>query len=310
MRSTVKKLLLLLPLSLLFIMTSNPYGHAAADKFCSLGDRPAKGYCVEGMRYRTHENFAEAAHYFGLASSQEPNNTTYLSLLAWSYFKLAQYDKASAVFEQIEKLDPSLLDAYTGPGWIHFKTAEFDPAIQNFEEALEVHPESSEVFAGLGWCYFRKNDIPVAKKYLNIALHKGLKNPNGTEPEAQRALGYLYFSQNNFKEALKHFKIAVRHSPNWNDARVKWGDCLFSMGKYSDSITVYNYALRREKTAEIYDKLGWAFLYAQPGKFSSPKKNLERARVMFRQALVLNPGYKSSQSGLEAVQKKMSGAAH
>jgi tetratricopeptide (TPR) repeat protein len=279
-------------------------------QFSSVGDRRGQGYSSNGLKYMANENFEEAAYYFQLAAHRDPQNTMYMSLLAWSYFKLAEYEKALAIFQRIKELDPTMLDAYTGPGWIHFKTAHYDQAIQDFSEALSIKPESSEAFAGLGWCHFRKNAIAVAKTYLTIALRKGMKNVAGTEPEAHRALGYLYFSQANFPEALKHFKLAIRHMPNWNDARTKWGDCLFALGKYDESITVYKHALQHEKTAEIYDKLGWAFFYTKPWKFiGTQKKNIEHARSMFNYALAIDPNYKNSQAGLEAVQNKMNGAS-
>lgn len=308
--SSIKRLKPLVLLSFLLFMIFIPSGYAAAESpqppFWSLGDRRAHAYSSEGIRFMSQERFADAAHYFQMALSRQPQNTSYLTLLAWSYFKLNQYDKALEVFKKIKELDPFILDGYTGPGWIHFKTAQYDQAVQYFQEALMVDQESSDAFAGLGWCYIRKNEARTAKASLETALQKGLKNSSGTEPEAHRALGYLYFGQNNFKEALKHFKIAVHHMPSWRDARIKWGDCLFSLGKHKKSIKVYKYALRHEKTAEIYDKIGWAFFYAKPAKFfGSPKKNLEQARSMFTRALAIDSSYANSQAGLEAVKNKM-----
>ncbi len=269
-----------------------------------IGDRRAKSYSSQGMGAMSKDDFAQAVQYFQLAVQREPENTSYLTLLAWSYFKANQFDDALATFEQIKGLDPAIIDTYTGPGWVSFKSGKFDEAIKHFEEALTVNKESSDAFSGLGWAYFRKNELSLAKVYLDIALSKGMKNYSGTEPEAHRALGYMYFSQGNFRKAMNHFKIAVHHMPGWNDARVKWGDCLFALGKYPESITLYRYALRHEQTAEIYDKLGWAFFHAEPMKLiGSRQKNLERAAAMFNRALALDEQYADSKAGLEAINK-------
>lgn len=309
---SIKKLTPLIFLSLLLIIISTQSGYAAAESsqqsFLSLGDRRAHAYSSEGIRSMSRSHFADAVHYFQLAVSRDPQNTSYLTLLGWSYFKLNQYDRALDVFKKIRELNPIAVDGYTGPGWIHFKTGQYDQAIQYFEEALMIDRESSDAFAGLGWCSIRKNEARTAMVYLETALQKGLKNATGTEPEAHRALGYLYFGQNNFKEALQHFKIALHDMPGWNDARLKWGDCLFALGKHAPSLTVYKYALRHEKTAEIYDKIGWALFYAKPAKFfGSPKKKLKQARSMFEHALALDSNYQNSEAGLKAVQDKLNG---
>jgi tetratricopeptide (TPR) repeat protein len=106
------------------------------EQFSSVGDRRGKGYSSQGVRYMSDGNFEEAAYYFQLASNRDPKNTEHLSLLAWSYFKLNQYDKALELFTKIKELNPKVFDAYTGPGWIYFKTGQYDQAVGNFEAAI------------------------------------------------------------------------------------------------------------------------------------------------------------------------------
>ncbi len=275
-------------------------------EFSSIGDRRGQSYSSLGNSYLALGDFDRAIEYFQKALERDPNKVDYLVLLGWAYFKSERYDEAIQTFKRVEEINPRVVDAYTGRGWIYFKKQEFEEAVKFFYSALEVNPQSSDAYAGLGWCFFRKDKTLLAEQYLQIALRKGLKNPEHTEPEAHRALGYLYFSQGDFKKALKHFKIAVRHRPGWNDARTKWADCLFALGKYADASSVYKHALRYEKSAELYDKLGWSYFYSDSkGFLKSPKSRLRKALEMFTEATIINADYKSSQEGIAAVEKKM-----
>ncbi len=281
--------------------------------FTSTGDRRGKGYASEGSYYLSVNNHEKAIEYFEKAVRQNPLSSEALTLLGWAYFGKGDYESASKTFGDLVLVDPKVVDAYTGRGWANFKKSDWAQAINYFEQALSIDSNSSDAYAGLGWCYFRKGEVEIAEKYLQRALVKGMRYQRGvhvkTEPEAHRALGYLNFSRQDFGKALKEFRMATRLKPQWNDARIKWADCLFSLKRYQEAIGIYKQALKYERNAEIYDKIGWSYLYwdndkTAKGKNKTSRRRMKAARVMFNKALALTPSYKSSLTGLEQVDQK------
>ena len=267
-----------------------------------------KDYASLGVRYLAKNDFTKAVECFNKALAEDLENTSYLTMLGWSYFKTGNYDAAIFTFERLENVDPMILDAYTGRGWSYFEKFRFDQAIMYFEQAMEVQRQAVDPFAGMGWCSFRKGNFEKAEKYFYRALQKGIKYrpevPINTSFEAYRGLGYLSFSKNNFKTALKHFKAAINFFPAGNDARIKWGDCLYALGDYKDAIVVYRHSLKYGKAAEIYDKLGWCYLRLSEREnlpFKVRLRYYSTARRMLNKALALSPNYASSLSGLSKV---------
>lgn len=279
--------------------------------FCGCTTLKAKNYSSLGSYYSSENDFNKAIEYLNKALELDPENTGYVAMLGWAYFKHGNYDEAISVFERLSNMDASVIDAYTGIGWSNFKKSDYDTALIYFEKAIDIDPNSSDAFAGMGWCNFKKGNSEEAERYLNIALIKGMRykrdNPKSkTEPEAHRALGYLNFSKNDFLTALRHFKIAARFMPEWNDARLKWGDSLFSLGRYKEAAGVYRHSLKYNKSIEIYDKIGWSYFYLGDKSESNLVKvrSYDAAKDAFNKALAIDPLYANSLSGLAELDKK------
>lgn len=268
-----------------------------------------KNYSSKGAYYFGEKDYTKAIEYLEKAQEQDPNNAGDVTMLGWAYFLRGDYDQAISTFERLAEIDPKAVDAYTGKGWSNFKKLNCDQAIVHFNEALEIDPDSADAYGGLGWSNAKKGDTVAAEEYFNIALRKGMKydkdNPaKKADPEAHRGLGYLNFGRGDYKAALSHFKIATRLKPDWSDARIKWGDCLFTLEKYKSAIVVYKHALKYGRTAQIYDKIGWSYSrLAEKAKPSSSVRGTryKAAREMFDKALAIYPNYPSSLSGLAEI---------
>lgn len=241
-----------------------------------------------GSKMEAKESASLADHYFAAgdykqsishlkkALSKDPNETDYLTSLGWSYFKLGDYDQAIAAFTKAAEIDPDLLEGHTGRGWSEFKKLNFDAAIAHFNDAVALNTGSPDPYDGLGWTHAKKGNTDAAEGYFNTAIHKALSYnkavPAKTDPEAHRGLGYIYFNKGEFKKALPHFVIATQLSPDWNDARTKWGDCLFELKKYKEAVPIYRYASRHAKTVELDEKIKLAELGGSPAPSEVPNK--------------------------------------
>ncbi|GEM_PF-3359460 len=268
-------------------------------------------YAALGGYHSSKNDFNQAVHYYEKAVNEEPNQKSHLSLLGWAYFKQGYYDAAIATFERLAQIDPKGLDGYTGRGWSNFKKGDYDAAIGYFGQAIEIDPKAADPYNGIGWASFNKGDLDKAEKYFNVALRKGMKYQKGVktkiDPEAHRGLGYLNFSKGDFKTAIEHLKMATLSRPDWNDARTKWGECLFSMGRYADALCLYRHCLKRAQNADIYDKIGWSY-FQLAEKTETPffkDRAYHTAKEMFNKALAINSEYATSVSGLSEVEKKI-----
>lgn len=281
---------------------------------CSKAAIRSQNSSALGAHYFAENNYAKSAEYFEKALGDNPDRKDSLTMLGWAYFKQGNYDASLAIFEKLAALDPKALDAYTGRGWSSFKKGNYDQAISFFEEAIKIDANSSDPYDGIGWCSSNKGDTAKAEEYFNIALRKGMKFHKGlkskTDPEAHRGLGYLYFGKGDFNTALRHFKMASLLMPNtsdWNDVRVKWGDCLLSLQKYGDAVGVYKHCLKAKRSAEIYDKMGWGYFQLAESTAIPALKNhrYNAALKMFNKALGINPQFESSLSGAAKAQAKI-----
>lgn len=272
---------------------------AAAVSFCGCAALKGQNYSAIGRYHFSKNEFKQAIDYYKRAIDVDSERPDYLTMLGWAYFKLGYYDNAIVVFNRLSEIEPALLDAYIGRGWCNFKKLNYPAAIDYFKQAYEMDSDNAEIFSGMGWCCFKSGDYAAAEMYFNAALVKALKYKTAvslkTEPEAERGLGYLNFNKGDFKTALKHFKIAVTLMPEWNDARLKWGDCLFALGKYGEAKGLYGQALKYGKTAEIYDKIGWSYFYG---------KKFKAAQTAFNNALAIDPAYAGSLTGLSEIERK------
>lgn len=271
--------------------------------FCGCNSLVAKNEAALASYYSSKGEHAKALEYFEKSLEKSPNNEAVLIQAGWAYFNLNQYDQAIATFEKLAEAHPKVVDAYTGRGWIYFKQLDYDQAMQYFAQALDVDKNSADAYAGLGWASFRKGEIENAERFFENSLRKGARYQEPgtikTEPEAHRGLGYLNFGRENYEKAALHFKIACLWRPDWNDARLKWGDSLFQLKKYKEAMKQYKRALRYAKTAEIYDKAAWSCVYlAEECHEGFAKKKYEaQAQDMFDKALTLDPEYQSALAG-------------
>lgn len=244
----------------------------------------------------------------------------------WCNFKKSDFDKAIAYFEEARLIAPSSSEPYAGLGWCNFKKGEIALARKHLNEALRKAMQSKGIISEISedktlWnAMIKLLSMPIGVIKGNVKsllvpvylipdmasdIESEKLNSSKTDPEAHRALGYLNFSEGNYKTALKHFKIAVQLMPGWNDARIKWGDCLFSLEKYNDAAVVYRYALEHGQNAEIYDKIGWSYYNLAALNTAQEYKMYEKAYGMFQEALAIDPNYANSLSGLSQVEKKV-----
>lgn len=253
----------------------------------------------------------------------------------WSYFKKLNYDRAVDHFEEAIDVDPDAADPYDGIGWCSFNRGDLEKAEKYFNIALRKGMECRKVAVnepdtktsrdllkffkmpkgkGTSGLIYRPVEAlagAVPKVYVAIILREGVEHRKvtlaKTDPEAHRGLGYVNYSKGNYEKALVHCKTAALLVPAWNDARVKWGDCLFALKKHGKAAKVYKRALEYARTAEIYDKIGWSYLY-EGDKSRYPmfrSQHYKRARRMFKKALAVYPEYASSLTGLSTLETKV-----
>jgi len=116
--------------------------------------------------------------------------------------KAGRYEEAVKEYEEVIRLDPSLVEAHANLGLGYHMLGQYKRAVEQFEKALQVSPMllGANLFVGIDYL---KLGLPAkALPVLNRALRRDPSNL-----EAQRALAACYTAQESYREAAQQFRM-------------------------------------------------------------------------------------------------------
>ncbi|MDD5194370.1 MAG: tetratricopeptide repeat protein [Candidatus Omnitrophica bacterium] len=162
---------------------------------------------------------------------------------AVSYIANKQYDQASEELNKVLELDPQLAQAHQIFGYLHMASGKYEEAVESYKKALTIDPQYTEAYVGLADVYTALDRPDEA--LLNYQKAMDIK-PESIE--ALRGVGFAYNALGKYTEAIAAFKKVLALEPNY---------------------------------AQAYAGLGFA--YAFSGQYEEAKRNLLKAKVMFKQ---------------------------
>jgi ankyrin repeat protein len=115
--------------------------------------------------------------------------------------KQADYDKASAKFEQMTKAHPDSLFAWSNLGASRFQRMRYTDARDAFEHAVKLKPDDAFAVFNLGMTYYRLDAFDKALATLKTAIQLVPNDAN-----AHYFLGVTYASLRQQKEADAEFQ--------------------------------------------------------------------------------------------------------
>lgn len=173
--------------------------HAVAEKLArqaldELGPRPNL-YELLASIYMAQDEWELALQTLRKGEVLEPDSALISFQIGWAFENLEQGQQAEAYYSRALRLDPSLVEAYTGLGWLYYERGQYDVALVLFEKASELQPEDPEAADHVGWA------------------HLMLKQP---------------------AQALEHFRRALEQEPYSEFYRTHLAAALFHLGRFED----------------------------------------------------------------------------
>ena len=188
-------------------------------------------------------------------------------LKANQYFKQGDYENARALYKEIIKINPYLIQVWNNLGTTYIKLNNFEGAIEILEKALKFEPEDESVWRNLGIAYFYKTEydkaIEIFKKCLNYT-------PNNEILWCNMGVAYAYLGNQRLAiDAYKHaldlndsYKIACKNlcllymkmgvDYDYNSIKINsdvaWfflSKALMRSGLFEDALDACNRALRK-----------------------------------------------------------------
>jgi len=190
--------------------------------------------------YRLH-NFENAKFgYEDFASTNEYQNLKEGKLvnynLAYTYFKLKEYDKAAEYFKRFIQTnpDPKLLkDSYLRLGDSYFASKKYWPAMEAYNKAIEMHGPDADYAhfqKAISYGFVGKNNQKIDD--LNLFLQNFPDSK--LVPDALYQLGSTYLVVNNEPKALETFEKLLQKYPDSKFTPVvllKQGLIFYNQGK-------------------------------------------------------------------------------
>ncbi len=178
-----------------------------------------------------YEDFASTNEYQNLKEGKLVNYN-----LAYTYFKLKEYDKAAEYFKRFIQTnpDPKLLkDSYLRLGDSYFASKKYWPAMEAYNKAIEMHGPDADYAhfqKAISYGFVGKNNQKIDD--LNLFLQNFPDSK--LVPDALYQLGSTYLVVNNEPKALETFEKLLQKYPDSKFTPVvllKQGLIFYNQGK-------------------------------------------------------------------------------
>jgi len=121
------------------------------------------------------------------------------------------------------------------------KQGNYKSAVSILERISKINPEDTDILYNLGMCYTELGD---PQRTIDLLEDRSVKTPYFSNVHV--ALGYSYSKINDFENAESCFRIALKLDPNNEFALRNLGGIFGKMGKYADSIDLFNKILKQD----------------------------------------------------------------
>jgi tetratricopeptide (TPR) repeat protein len=261
---------------------------------------------------RIRQRFDEAHDAVREALKTFPQSPPLLVQLAWLHFYQNHLDEAAGTFAEVLQIDERNEGALQGKIATLRLKGQFAEASREAQSGLKLFPASAGIQSELGWVSFACEEFEEAERvfrnvqelapkdpYCRINLAWALLKEAGKEPlaeasiqcqnaldlepnlaEALGCLGVVAFRQGRIHEAENYLLRSIAADP----AGAQYADLgalYIHMGRFEDAQNIL------EKGVAV--KPQEAVLHLELGNLYAQKEEPRKARLEFRQAMVLDP---------------------
>lgn len=151
--------------------------------------------------------------------------------------KSGQYDRASALYESLYKINPSDARILMGRALLFQKTGQIALAEKAYDDLLKVDPDNTGAVVNLAGL--------ISKEYPAEALSKllDLREKYPSNPAVIAQLGITYAETGNFEDARKYLELATTLEPQSAQHYYNLAVVSEKSGKKVEAVTYYQKAL-------------------------------------------------------------------
>ena len=179
--------------------------------------------------------------------------------LAQTHLRLAQTDKAIAVYKRGIELNPDRDDLYTDLGNLYFAEDRYEAALDQYKEAVRINPTSASNHYSLGQGYLKLEKFSQAE-----AEFRTVSRIEGASPYGNYGLGLTYSKRGKYDKAIDNFEEALRKDNQFFDAYAEIGYALADLGEMDDAKAMA--ASLEKKDPELADTLARYINKVEPPK--------------------------------------------
>ena len=165
----------------------------------------AETYYNLGVTYGLAGNKKEAARYYNISLTYNPNRFEVLNNLGVIYLDVNKIDSAKMMFEHILQLDDEYPGALVNLGLIYLNASDFTRAKANFEKVLKNDVRNTTAMYNMGIVFFN------TKKYNDaIEYFKAIPTGDVNYSNALANIGYIYLLANKLDAAAQQCELAMQ----------------------------------------------------------------------------------------------------
>jgi type IV pilus assembly protein PilF len=194
-----------------------------------------------GKQYYLGGDYTTALKYLLEAEELNKNDHILQYYLGLAYFAKGSADEAIRHFKTALRLKPDYASAKNSLGVVYLSLEEWDKAIAVFKE-LEgeiLYATPHYPLANLGYAYYRKKDYKQAEIYYQKALKL---EPN--HPPALLGLGRTYLALGRVPEAVAALSGAIDLYPEMVDAHYELGRAYMMLRDYRKAKAAFQMTVR------------------------------------------------------------------
>ena len=214
-----------------------------------------------GLVNRNLGNLSESIKFFQKAIDIKEGFFVAYNNLGIIYKEQGKFENAKSNFLKSIEINSNYSDPYNNLGLIYKDENKIDQAEKYFLKTIELDPKNLHAINNLGNLLKNKGEILQAEKYFNIAIEI-----NNKYFDSFNNLMDLYEKTNKNEKLIEIINKAKKYFPNNLVAELFYGQYLYKVEKYKESINCLNKIsfndneLKREKfksliLAKNYDKI-------------------------------------------------------
>ena len=207
-----------------------------AEAYCQLGVELA----MQGMTGDDEAKSEEAIAHLTEAIRLDPGHLRARMTLGWAYLHgLRDLETATAVFEEILRIDPQYHEAHHGLGRVCVKRGDLDGAIAKYKDALKINQDAM-VYWNLGRALQDQGKTEEA-----LAAYRKSVEIWPKFSSAGVSLGNLLADEGRMDEAIAAYKQAIEARPEYAEAHYRLAEAYYKLKRYEEA------RKEAEKTVEL-----------------------------------------------------------